>query len=103
MHQSDSPFSEEVVAKIRSRVSDDDKPAKRTKSDKKYTLEGFVFGYNHGRPLPRKTAAKAMRYIRAIVAEYPLESRYGIAKPLWSRFCIEWCNTGDEGKSLRAI
>lgn len=100
MNQSDSLFSVEVVEAIRRRHTKDDMPSAKTRGT---PLQGFPFEYTHNRPLPRKTASKAMMYIRAICAEYPIESRHGIAKPLWNRFQEAWCDTGDEGKSLRAI
>lgn len=70
---------------------------------KRYTLEGKGFRYEHGRPLPDETAIHAVDYIRELVKKYPFQLRYVLALPLWKRFSEAWCDTGDEGKSLRAI
>jgi hypothetical protein len=68
-----------------------------------YSFNDYRFSYNHRRPLPKEVARKAIKYIIAIVAAYPFQVRIGVAKPLWDIFCQEWCETGDESKSLRAI
>lgn len=68
-----------------------------------YSLRGYHFSYRHPRPLPKKTANKAMKYIRAICVKYPFQVRIMIASPLWERFAQEWCESGDELKSLKAI
>ena len=66
-------------------------------------IELGVFTYEHHRTLDKATAEKAHVYIRAIVAKYPFQLRYAMARPLWERFCKEWCATGDEERALRAI
>lgn len=68
-----------------------------------YSFNDYRFTYDHRRPLPKEVAKKAIKYIIAIVAAYPFQARRGVAKPLWEIFCQEWCETGDESKSLRAI
>lgn len=68
-----------------------------------YSLNDYKFKYYHTRSLPPDVAKKAIKYIIAIVAKYPFQARRGMASPLWKRFCEEWCETGDESKSLRAI
>lgn len=68
-----------------------------------YSFDDYRFTYNHHRPLPKNVARKAIKYIIAIVSAYPFQVRKGVARPLWSNFCQEWCETGDESKSLRAI
>lgn len=61
------------------------------------------FPYEHGRPLPRETAQRAIDYIKVLVEPYPLQLRYAMARPLWYRFADAWCDTGDEQESLRVI
>lgn len=68
-----------------------------------YSLKAGIFPYTHGRPLPKKTANKAVKYIRAITSKYPFQLRMMLALPLWEKFAQEWCETGDELKSLKAI
>jgi hypothetical protein len=72
-------------------------------SSEDYSLNTYKFNYYHTRYLPPDVARKALRYIVAIVAKYPFQARRGLASPLWARFCEEWCETGDELKSLKAI
>jgi hypothetical protein len=66
-------------------------------------VSNTMMPYAHQRPLPAKTAEHALNYISAIVRKYPFQLRYSMAMPLWDRFCEEWCETGDERKSLLAI
>jgi len=68
-----------------------------------YSFNDYRFSYNHRRPLPKQVAGRAIKYIIAIVSAYPFQARRGVASPLWNNFCQEWCETGDESKSLRAI
>lgn len=68
-----------------------------------YSFKDYKFTYDHTRHLPKTVANKAIKYIIAIVAVYPFQARVSLAKPLWDRFCQEWCVTGDESKSLGAI
>src|SRR5687767_14368392 len=72
-------------------------------SNRQYYLEFGVFDYNHARRLSHEDAKRAHDYIRLITKKYPFQLRRSIANPLWERFCIEWCNTGDINKSLGAI
>jgi len=73
------------------------------KSSKWTKAENTMFDYDHRRPLPTITAQKAIDYINAIVKQYPFQIRYAMARPLWERFCDEWCTSGDEAKALRGI
>lgn len=84
-------------------IKQDDICIEKVSDNKAYSLDGFLFQYNHSRPLPKKTARKAMAYIRAISSKYPFQVRKTIASPLWERFAQEWCDSGDELKSLKAI
>jgi len=61
------------------------------------------FPYEHGRPLTYKTAKRALTYIKHLVSGYPHQLRYTMAKPLWERFCQEWCDTGSESEAMKAI
>lgn len=62
-----------------------------------------LFDYSHSRPLPQRTAQKAIDYIATITKQYPFQIRFAMAQPLWERFAQEWCDTGDEKKALRVI
>lgn len=62
-----------------------------------------MFPYKHSRPLPHETAQRALDYIAVLTKIYPFQIRYAMARPLWYRFAQEWCDTGDERKSLRVI
>lgn len=62
-----------------------------------------MFPYTHSRQLPKEVAQKAIDYIAVLTEEYPFQIRYAMAVPLWKRFAQEWCDTGDEQKSLRVI
>jgi hypothetical protein len=72
-------------------------------SYKSYSSNDYRFIYRHTRPLPRQIADKAIRYIISISKKYPFQVRMQIAMPLWDRFCQEWCETGDDIKSLKAV
>ncbi len=72
-------------------------------SRKSYKIEGKIFNYKHGRPLPRETAENAIKYISMIMRPYPFQLRYTLAQPFWRRFCNEWCDSGDATKAMRAI
>lgn len=61
------------------------------------------FQYRHKRPLPRKAAREAIKYINVLTRQYPFQLRYAMAIPLWERFSQEWCESGDLKKSLRGI
>jgi hypothetical protein len=61
------------------------------------------FRYSHGRPLPKSTYNRASKYIMTIMLKYPFQLRKTLAQALWDRFQEEWCDSGDENKSLRAI
>lgn len=105
MSQSDSidlvkANKKKILSKL---TTSQDRCVEKAESSGAYTLKGFAFTYSHSRPLPKKTAEKAMLYIRAIVAKYPFQLRKAMARPLWDRFAEMWCETGDESKSLRAI
>lgn len=80
-----------------------DKCKEKPSAFKRYTLSGNVFPYKHRRPLPEGAAQEALKYIRAISAQYPFQLRYHLALPYWYRFSEAWCESGDEGKALRAI
>jgi len=62
-----------------------------------------MFDYTHSRPLPTKTAQKALDYIAAITKKYPFQIRYAMAQPHWERFTQEWCESGNVEKALKVI
>lgn len=68
-----------------------------------YSSNDYKFIYKHSRTLPKPIAAKAIKYIICICKKYPFQVRMQMAIPLWERFCQEWCETGDEIKSLKAV
>jgi hypothetical protein len=72
-------------------------------SRKSYKIEGSVFKYAHGRPLPKENAESAIKYISILMKRFPFQLRYTLGQPLWRRFCKEWCDTGDMSKSMAAI
>jgi len=61
------------------------------------------FPYTHSRPLPTKHAQDALKYIKHLTKVYPHQLRYSMAVPLWTRFCQEWCESGDKAEAMRAI
>jgi len=66
-------------------------------------VEKTRFPYEHSRPLPQHVAKEAIEYISVIAKQYPFQLRYTMVLPLWERFALEWCETGDLKKSLRVI
>jgi hypothetical protein len=107
MEKAVSPFGS-IDSKRKKEILSRTDPAKDTCRDdydsrKSYKLEGNIFKYHHGRPLPKEEAEAAIEYISIIMRRYPFQLRYNLARPLWDRFCEEWCQSGDAAKSMRAI
>ena len=76
---------------------------KPTKHMAWHSIKEFMMPYTHNRPLPKRSAKRALDYIAAITKSYPFQLRYSMALPLWYRFCQAWCETGEEGVALNAI
>jgi hypothetical protein len=64
---------------------------------------GPYLTYRHGRVISNKDCQTALDYIAALTKVYPVQLRYAMARPLWTRFCEAYCDYGDMKMALNAI